>query len=137
MGKAGDALIDIENEIFTAIKTALTTALTTKEWQKRPATFPVVTMREIDNSIYKETADSGSLEKHISWACQFDIYSNLKTGKHAECKSIAAQIDTVMAGYGFERITAQPIDNPFDETLERYIMRYAGIVSADKVIYRR
>jgi hypothetical protein len=131
-------MIDIENEVFTTVKTALgSTASMSADYQKGTPAFPVVTMQELDNSVYERTIDSGSKENHSTWACQFDVYSNLVSGKKEECKALSRTINTAMVGMGFVRFTRSFIPNYDDDSISRMVLRYRGVVdNTTKKVYR-
>jgi len=132
-------VIEIENEVFTTIKTALTGISALSAENENPNNiFPITTMREIDNTPYEPTQDSDSVENHTSWACQFDAYSNLISGKKAQCKAIMKVIDEAMADMGFTRFALETIENAPNITIHRMVSRYRGIIDiANKSVYRR
>lgn len=134
-------MIDIENEIFTAIASAVRNkypgAYVVGEYVKSPSKFPCVSVVEIDNSAYGETQTSGSLENHANVTYEVNIYSNKTSGKKSECKTIASLIDNEFATLGLSRTMLQPIPNGDDATIYRIVGRYMGVVSKDKIVYRR
>lgn len=131
-------MIDIENEVLTTVKTALNgTSKLLAIGENTGNVFPITTMQEIDNNVHTPTRDSGSIENHAEIGYQFDTYTNIKSGKKAQCKAIMATIDTAMAGMGFERISLMPMENPKDNTICRMVSRYGAVVSADKTVYGR
>lgn len=131
-------MIDIEDEVFATVKNALSGhSAMSAEYETKNTTFPLTTMKEIDNTPYEKTQDSASSENHISWACQFDIYSNLVSGKKTQCKNIRKIIDETMTGMGFVRMSTVPVDNFNNATIFRMPVRYRGIVGTDKSVYRR
>ena len=81
-------MIDIENEVFSAIASAVRTkysdAYVVGEYVKSPSKFPCVSVVEIDNSAYDNTQTSGSLENHASVTYEVNIYSNKTSGKKSE-----------------------------------------------------
>ena len=134
-------MIDIENEVFTAIARAVRTkysdAYVVGEYVKSPSKFPCVSVVEIDNSAYDNTQTSGNFENHASVTYEVNIYSNKTSGKKSECKAIAALIDNEFATLGLSRTMLQPIPNVDDATIYRITGRYKGVVSKDKQIFRR
>lgn len=133
-------MIDIENEVFSAVK-----AEAVKEFPKLamkgeeirvPSEFPCASLEEIDNYSYDKTVDSGSNENHAEVVLELSVYSNKTTGKKMECKKIFAFIDELLIGMGFSRTMKKP--QPMeDASVYRLIGRYRGVVSKDKKIYRR
>ena len=134
-------MIDIENEVFSAIAGAVRTkysnAYVVGEYVKSPPKFPCVSVEEIDNSAYDNTQTSGSLENHASVTYEVNIYSNKTSGKKSECKAIASLIDNELATLGFSRTMLQPIPNLDDATIYRMTGRYTAVISKDKKLYRR
>lgn len=134
-------MIDIENEVFTAVskklKKAYPKAYFTGEYVKAPPSFPCVSLIEKNNLCYERTQTGEQQENHSLLLYEADVYSNRQSGKKAECKAIAALIDGVMASLGFTRVFFEPIPNELDATVFRIKARYRAVVSKDKVIYRR
>lgn len=134
-------MIDIENEVFNTVATVVRAEYPkiymVGEYVKTPPKFPCVSLVEMDNQSYQNTADSGSSENHTSVMYEVNVYSNKTTGKKLECKAIATLIDERMLALGFARTMLQPIPNLEDATIYRMVGRYSAIVSKDKVIYRR
>lgn len=134
-------MINVETEIFNivanAVKTDYPDAYIVGEYVKSPPRFPAVSIEEIDNSVYDRTQSSGSLENHADLTYEVNIYSNKTSGKKSECKAIASLIDNEFATLGFSRAMLQPIPNMDDATIYRITGRYRGVVSKEKVVYRR
>ena len=134
-------MINVENEIFNiiakAVRTAYPDAYVVGEYVKSPPQFPCVSIEEIDNSAYERTQSSSSLENHADITYEVNIYSNKPSGKKSECKAIASLIDNELATLGFSRSMLRPVPNVEDTTIYRMLGRYRGVVSKDKVIYRR
>ena len=134
-------MISIENEVFTIIAEAIQAkypdAYVVGEYTKAPSRFPCISMVEADNSVYDKTKSSSSLENHAQVMYEVNIYSNKTSGKKSECKSIASLIDDEFATLGFSRTMLQPFPNVDDATIYRMVGRYSGVVSKDKIVYRR
>ena len=134
-------MINVENEIFNIIANSIRDrypgAYIVGEYVKAPPRFPSVSIVEIDNATYERTQTSGSLENHADVTYEVNIYSNKTSGKKSECKAIASLIDNEFATLGFSRSMLQPIPNLDDATIYRMLGRYRGVVSKDKVVYRR
>ena len=134
-------MINVENEIFDivadSIRNKYPAAYVVGEYVKSPARFPCVSIVEIDNTAYDKTQTSGSLENHANVTYEVNIYSNKTSGKKSECKAIASLIDDEFATLGLSRTMLQPIPNVDDATIYRMVGRYMGVVSADKIVYRR
>lgn len=134
-------MINVESEIFNivakAIRDAFPGAYVVGEYVKSPSRFPCVSIVEFDNTAYERTQTSGNLENHADLTYEVNIYSNKTSGKKSECRAIAALIDNELATLGFSRTMLQPIPNVDDATIYRILGRYRGVVSKDKIVYRR
>ncbi len=134
-------MINIESEVFSAIAKAVRNkypdAYVVGEYVKSPSKFPCVSVVEFDNMAYDKTQSSYSRENHADLVYEVNVYSNKESGKKSECKAIAALIDDEFATLGFSRTMLQPIPNVDDATIYRMTGRYRGVVSKDKVVYRR
>ena len=134
-------MINIESEVFEIVAKAIRfeypDAYVVGEYVKSPSQFPCVSIVEIDNVAYDRTQSSLSIENHANITYEVNIYSNKSSGKKSECKAIASLIDNEFATLGFSRTMLQPIPNLDDATIYRMTGRYRGVVSKEKVIFRR
>lgn len=132
-------MIDIENEIFTGLAERLEAKFTkiniVGEEQNAPAEFPTVSIVETDNFTSQLHADS-SEEAFAEVTYTINIYSNLGQAKKQETKKILQEIDRFMLNKGFTRVGQQPITIN-NSTAYRLVVRYSGVVSDNKEIYRR
>jgi hypothetical protein len=68
---------------------------------------------------------------------EINAYSNLGSGKKAQCKSIMAVVDTEMQKLGFVRMGCGPMELPnADATKYRMVGRYRAVISKTGAIYR-
>lgn len=134
-------MIDIESELFTKVASALRERFTgifvTGEYVKAPPAFPCVMFIEADNTPLRRTQTQSDMENHVTVMYETDVFSNKTKGKKAECKAIAAVIDSVMLSLGFDRTFLNPIPNLDDATVYRVKGRYIAVVSKDHTVYRR
>ena len=134
-------MIDIENELFSAVSTVLRKKYPklylTGEYVRSPSSFPCASLIEVDNQVYRNSQDSGSLENHVQVLYEVNVYSNKASGKKAECKAILTAVDEEMNRLGFTRTFLNPVPNENDATIYRMVARYRAIVSKNKTIYRR
>ena len=134
-------MINIENEIFNIVSTKAREQypdiFMTGEYVKSPSSFPAVSLIEMDNTVNTSTRTSSITENHANIMYEVNVYSNKTVGKKSECKKIISLIDEEMTQIGFSRVMLQPIPNMDDATIYRITARYNGVVSKDKVIYRR
>lgn len=134
-------MIDVENEIYSIVSKAVRSKYPkiymAGEYIKVPPSFPCVSLIEADNQVYRNTRTTDSNENHVQVIYEVDVYSNKKTGRKSECKTILALIDTLMINLGFTRTILTPVPNEEDATVYRMVARYRAIVSKEKIIYRR
>ena len=134
-------MIDIENAVFnrvvTKVREVFPDIFMTGEYVNSPASFPAVSLVEMDNATRIETIDSGSNENHANVMYEVNVYSNKTAGKKSECKAIIALIDEEMLAMGFSRSTLTPVPNENDSTIYRMVGRYRATVSSDHKIFRR
>ena len=134
-------MVNVENEIFDIVAKAVRAVYPgiyiNGEYVKSPPKFPAVSIIEMDNSAYIKTQTSDSVENHAELMYEVNVYSNKKSGKKSECKSISTLIDNELAALGFSRIMLQPIPNMDDATIYRMTGRYRAVASKDNMIFRR
>lgn len=133
-------MIDIENEIYTEIAFVLRGEFSGisiySKLNLSPASFPCVCFAEADNSVYRRTQDSGSMERHAELLYEVNVMSSKTAGAKGECKAIFAVIDDVMSARGFTRTNKIPIDEEAP-IMYRLCGRYRGVVSENKEIFVR
>ena len=124
-------MIDIENDVFTAVATALRTQYSgihvAGENIAVPAKFPCVTIVESDNRVYQRMR-TNTIENAAEVMYTVNVYSNKASGKKSEAKAIAATVDQIMELGGFTRTLKEQIPNERDSSIYRLVMRYEGIV---------
>lgn len=134
-------MINVENQIFTQICDAVIAeypnAFVTGVFVPVPPSFPCIYFTMTDSAYYRNSIDSGSMENHDAVEFEVEIYSNLASGKKAECYSIAEIIDGVMSSLNFTRMGLMPIPNIADATIYRLKGRYRAVVGKDETLYRR
>lgn len=121
-------MIDLENEIFNYVANALRAEFpgisVYGEQVETPSSFPSVSLVEDDNS---EVEFTKTLDRKPETACNLmytaNVYSNLKTGKKAQAKSIMGTIDERMHDMGFTRTMRNQLPN-LDRTIYRVTARY-------------
>lgn len=134
-------MIDIEVDVYDivyqkAVK-QFPTLFMTGEYVRSPSSFPCVSLVEMDNTAYRKTQTSDSVENHAEVVFELNTYSNKTNGRKAECRAIMVFLDSVMGSLGFTRMMMKPIPNLNDATIYRMVARYKAVVSNDKKIYRR
>ncbi|MCM1235155.1 MAG: hypothetical protein NC489_34075 [Ruminococcus flavefaciens] len=134
-------MINIEEEVFgivaAKVREEYPKASVVGEYVKAPPSFPCVMLVEMDNHPDVSTQTTDCMENHAIVMYEVNVYSNKTKGKKAECKAIAALVDSELARLGFTRTMLNPIPNMDDATIYRMLGRYTAKVSKNNVIYRR
>ena len=134
-------MIDFENEIFTAVATAVRSAhsgTTIKsEYLRAPATFPTVTLSEIDNVNVDTLMDSSGTEKYAGLGYRLQVFSNAENGRKTEAKTIFKTADEILRAMGFRRRTYSTIPEIYNSTIYSITATYEGIADVNGVIYKR
>ena len=128
VGKEDMGVIDVENEVFNTVATTLRATYNGisvyGEQVETPSSFPSVSLVEDDNS---EIEFNKTLARTPETACNLmytvNVYSNLKSGKKAQAKSIMDTIDARMHDMGFTRTMRNQLPN-LDRTIYRVTARY-------------
>lgn len=133
-------MIDIENELFTEIANAVRAeypAYVSSVYVRKPPHFPSVSIIEMDNTVRRDTQDSGLIEGYADVMYEVNVYVNERVGAKAAARAIMGFIDGEFAKRGFTRIFMNPIPNMDDATIYRFTARYRATASQGKIIYRR
>lgn len=134
-------MIDIENELFTAIASALRTAFpgiyVAGEYVAQPPKFPAVFIVEQDNFVNRRGRSSDTMENFADVMYQVDVFSNRSAGRKAETKAIMAVVDDVFAQYNFTRTFLNPVPNMNDATITRLTGRWQATIGTDGKTYWR
>jgi hypothetical protein len=131
-------MVDCENPIFDQIATVVRAkyegVLVSGEYSATQASFPAVTIVEMDNSVY-EKMSTNTIENYASLVYQCDVYSNKIGYKKQEARDIMKTIDQEFAKMGFTRTMCNPMPNLQDSTIFRLTARYEAVVSQDLWVY--
>lgn len=134
-------MIDYENYVFSSVATALRAKFTniflSTDFAAIPPSFPAVMGTEVDNSTFRRSLDSSAVENHARVLWQWEVVSNLVSGRKAQCKEILAEIDSQMQSLGFVRMGSSPAVIPYEGSSRyRMVARYRGTISSSGTIYR-
>lgn len=137
-------MIDLESAIYDRVITELQKRddlpgfSHAGEYVRQPASFPHVSIVEMDNYTETGTSDSGSAENHAQLVYEINIYSNALAGKKQVCRKFAAAIDGIMLDMNFRRISLEPVDNLMDASVYRIVGRYRAVADREgRLSYRR
>ena len=125
-------MMNIENEVFNTVANALRAVygdniMVSGEYNETPSAFPFVTLIEDDNYEVAETRTLGRLPETASnLMYTANVYSNLKSGRKAQAKSIMDIVDEQMHKLGFQRTMRNQLPN-VDRTIYRVTARYTQI----------
>ena len=132
-------MIDIENDVFTAVATVLRTEypgiFVTGENVPVEAKLPAVSIVEADNRVAERYRTTQEKEFAANVMYEVNIYSNKAAGKKSEAKAIASTADTAFAGLGFTRTMKNQAPNFNDARIYRIVCRYEATVDKDFWIY--
>lgn len=132
-------MIDIFDELYTLIVDTLASyndkIETSSVYKNSPSKYPFVSFEEIENSVYERGSDDSDIENFVDVNYEINIYTQ-NANKKSKANDIANVIDTLMESKGFTRRSKNALQDT-NETTYRIVMRYNGIVSKDKVVYRR
>lgn len=125
-------MIDIENEVFDDVATRLRAEYegiyVSGDHANKPKSFPAVYLEERDNYVFERARSSSGIENAVQVMYEADIYSNKRSGRKLEAKSIAATVDSVMVGLGFTRTSRTVVPSGYDSTIYRVVCRYEAVV---------
>ena len=134
-------MIDFENEIFTAVATAVRAAHTgtsiKSEYVRSPATFPTVSLSEIDNVNVDSLMDSSREEKYAGLGYRLQVFSNKEGSKKSEAKAIFKTADEILCGMGFRRRSYSTTPEIYNSTILSITATYEAIADANGVLYKR
>ena len=132
-------MIDIEKQVISVVQTSVRTQyplLTVyTEYIRQPSSFPHISLQEMDNSSYLQSATSGYADNHNRVMYQLEVYSNKKTGRKTEANAIYDLADSALMGLGFVRVAKTPLPNLDDSTIYRIVGRYRAVVSKSDTIH--
>lgn len=125
-------MVDVEAKVFTVVSTALRAQFSplfvSGEYVDAPPSFPAVTLTESSNTVVQSRRTAQAIENGASVMYEANVYSNKRSGKKAEAKSIMAALDEQMASLGFTRTFMNPIPNVADASIYRIVARYEAVV---------
>lgn len=133
-------MIDYEAEVYDYIASRALEAFpglyVTGEYVPSPPSFPCLVIMELDNFALAGSQSADNMENHAVVLYEIAVYSNLTTGRKAQCRSIAAFADRLMTGLNFTRTMLEPVPNLNDATIYRMVGRYRAVIGEDGTIYR-
>ena len=134
-------MIDIESELFSKVSSEIREQFPgiyiTGEYVRSPASFPCVSLVEMDNATFQDTQDTANQENHAIVMYEVNVYSNKASGKKSECRKITSFIDEILMKLNFTRTMLEPIPNQAEATVYRMLGRYRAVIDRKNVIYKK
>ena len=134
-------MIDVEIDVFDRVARAILKecpgAYVSSMHVTAPPQFPAVSLIETSNIEQASMADSSDGENASAVVYTMNVYSNSATSAKEECRRIAAIASAEMRAMNMTRLMCEPIDNAADPSIYRIVVRYAGLVDKNHVMYRR
>lgn len=136
-------MIDIENKIIDTVARAVNAQYPNAEVAERfndsPASFPFVSVEEIDNSNPRQYQDNTRVELYSQIFYEVNICTNDPL-KKSTAKAIAQIVDEAMNDMKLLRQSKVPTPN-INRTVYRLTMRYRAIVGkgrqvGDNIVYQ-
>lgn len=132
-------MIDIENQIYSRLADELETKVPSikvfNQHQFETATFPVVTIVELNNVAVGVSSFNKEVTSRISY--EVKIYSNKEGVGYIEAKQIAHLVNNYLTSLGFTREMIQPIPNYSDTGIYQIVARFSAVVDTAYRTYRR
>lgn len=129
-------VVDIFNEVFTAVKTQLSNYNVVSHYPESTPEFPCVVMEELSNLAVDGTTDTSG-EKYNELSFEVNIFT---TGaeKSSKAKELRNVVDAILGDfYGMNRDYSGTMPSFLDNNIYRYTIRYSCVVDKDKKLYRR
>ena len=134
-------MIDILNEIFTAVATPVREAhpgvMVTGEYTRQPSKFPALTLDEMQNVMVDRLEDSSDREIFSALTYRLQVFSNKTSGKKAEARAIFASADNILRRLGFRRVTYTTTPEIYDSTVYSISATYEAVADVNGTIYKR
>ena len=133
-------MIDVENAVYTALRAAVLEkypgATVSAEYVRAPASFPAITMTQIDSSVYERMIlPADELEQCAQVTFEINVYTATPGRRKQEGKDIMMVVDAALSSLGFVRILYNTIPNLHDSTIHRILARYSGVVDKTGRVY--
>lgn len=134
-------MIDIYEDVFALVYEAAhrvaPTAVIQDAYIPATASFPCVTVQEIDNTTSAKVIGSRAKENAARCSYQIEVYSNKQDGSRTECRTIMAAVSDALIARNFERILLNDVPNYMDASVYRLTARFQTIADANSKTYRR
>ena len=130
-------MIDVENHVFDYVYASVSTVVPegnfVSNYVPAPASFPFVTLMEMDNAVDTRHLSSADEEEYAVVTYEANVYAMDKQ----ECRQIADTLDRAMYRLNFVRLSTGFIPNLADRTIYRMTARYQAVADTNNILYRR
>ena len=130
-------MIDVEELIFDHVYASVSGVVPEGNFQSvyvpSPASFPFVTLMEMDNATDTRHRTSADDEEYAVVMYEANVYA---MDKH-ECREVMDTLDRAMMRLNFTRLSMAYIPNLADRTVHRLTARYQAVADTNNIMYRR
>ena len=130
-------MIDVENHVFDYVYASVSTVVPegnfVSNYVPAPASFPFVTLMEMDNATDTRHLTSADDEEYAVVTYEANVYAMDKQ----DCRQIADVLDRAMYRLNFVRLSTGFIPNLADRTIYRMTARYQAVADTNNILYRR
>lgn len=130
-------MIDVENLVFDHVYASVSGLVPVgnfvSEYVPEAASFPFVTLMEMDNATDTRHQTSADDEEYAVVTYESNVYATDKQ----ECRRIADTLDRAMHRLNFTRLSMSFIPNLADRTIFRLTARYQAVADTNNIMYRR
>lgn len=124
-------LIDLENDIFTAVAEKVLEAhpavTVTGEYADTLSKLPTVTIEERDNAVL-QSMRTLNIENAVSVMYEVNVFSNKTPAAKSDAKRVMSTVDNAFAEAGFTRTYKNQIPNFQDKRIHRIVARYEAVI---------
>lgn len=124
-------MIDLENDIFTAVAEAVFAAHpgveVSGEYADTLSHLPAVTIEERDNTVL-QSMRTLKIENAVSVMYEVNVFSNRTTAGKSNAKAIMNTVDNAFEEAGFTRTYKNQVPNYQDKRIFRIVARYEAII---------
>ena len=130
-------MIDVENLVFDHVYASVSGLVPegnfASNYAPAPASFPFVTLMEMDNAVDTRHMSSADDEEYAIVTYEANVYAMDKQ----ECRNILDTLDRAMYRLNFTRLSTGFIPNLADRTIYRATARYQAVADTNSIMYRR
>ena len=130
-------MIDVETLVFDHVYASVSGVVPegnfASNYVPAPASFPFVTLMEMDNATDTSHLSSADDEEYAVVTYEANVYAMDKQ----ECRNILDTLDRAMYRLNFTRLSTGFVPNMADRTIYRATARYQAVADTNSIMYRR